>query len=136
MIIDLEKLRHLAEKLLSSMGAHPKYAQIQVDLLREGEMRGLASPGLLRLKPIAAQIRNGVTAPRGSGSRQWLARGFLDVDGERDLGSVIALNALHAVSAHARKTGMQGDRIIGQPLPQRNPRFAHGRSARTRQRAG
>src|SRR5262249_17023637 len=106
MIVDAEKLRNLAENVLSGLGAPPDHARIQIDLLLEAEMRGLPSHGLLRLKRIVERIRNGVPNPQTNGRQRWVTPGFLDVDGERGLGPVVALAALEAASKRARENGI------------------------------
>ena len=69
-------------------------------------MRGRASHGLLRLPRIIERIHNGVADPNTRGKAVWRAPAFLDMDGERGLGPVIALAALDRIRGRARETGI------------------------------
>lgn len=106
MIVDPDRARALAEAVLVKHGAPREHAVLQTDLLLEAELRGVASHGLLRLRRIVERIQNGVTNPRATGVHEWVSRAFLRVDGERGLGPVVALAALHAVQTRAAQDGV------------------------------
>lgn len=106
MIVDPDRVRALAETVLVRHGAPREHARLQTDLLLEAELRGVASHGLLRLPRIIERIRNGVANPRATGVHEWVSRAFLKVDGERGLGPVVALAALHAAEARAAEDGV------------------------------
>src|SRR4051812_16579725 len=106
MIIDAAQVRSLAEDVLVCHGAPAAHARVQADLLLEGELRGLPSHGLLRLRRVVERIQRGLTDPRTSGRQQWLYRAFLDVDGERGLGPVVAQSALTTIEPRAREDGI------------------------------
>jgi LDH2 family malate/lactate/ureidoglycolate dehydrogenase len=79
---------------------------MQVDLLLEAELRGRPSHGLMRLPRIVQRIRNGVVDPKSEGSHRWSSQAFLEVDGERGLGPVVACAAIDALSERARHAGV------------------------------
>lgn len=106
MIVDPDRVRVLAEAVLSKHGAPREHAYLQADLLLEAELRGVASHGLLRLERIVERIRNGVTDPKATGAHHWVNRSFLHVDGERGLGPVVAMSALRAIEACAVENGI------------------------------
>lgn len=93
-------------KALTLAGVPAANAEIQMDLLLEGEIRGRASHGLLRLPRVIERIHNGVANPSTRGRMQWRGDSFLQVDGENGLGPVVAFAALEEVSARAKKTGI------------------------------
>jgi LDH2 family malate/lactate/ureidoglycolate dehydrogenase len=106
MILDVAELRALAEDVLAAHGAPLAHARIQTDLLLEGELRGLPSHGLLRLRRVIERIDRGLANPATQGRQQWLHRNFLDVDGEQGLGPVVANAALAAIEPRAREDGI------------------------------
>lgn len=102
----VNELRALAFTALSKAGVPHKHAKIQADLLIEGELRGLPSHGLLRLRRVIERIGAGLSAPDTKGSHTWAARNYLAVDGERGLGPVVAMEALDAIIGRAREDGI------------------------------
>ncbi len=98
--------RQACMRALELAGTPPDHAATQTDLLLEAELRGRASHGLLRLPRIIERIRNGVADPKTRGTAVWRSPAFLDMDGERGLGPVIALAALAQIRERARETGI------------------------------
>ena len=86
--------------------APASHSEIQVDLLLEAELRGIASHGMLRLPRILQRIANGVTDPRATGTHHWRSEGFLSVDGGAGLGPVVALNAIRSLEERVARTGI------------------------------
>lgn len=82
------------------------HAAQQIDLLIEADLRGVPSHGLLRLPRVIDRIANGVTDPAATGRHEWLAEGYLDVDGGRGLGPVVALSAIETLKDRVRRTGI------------------------------
>lgn len=105
MIIEESVLRETAIRALKRV-APEDHAVRQVDLLVEADLRGVPSHGLLRLPRVIDRIANGVTDPASTGRHEWLAEGYLDVDGGRGLGPVVALSAIAALKDRVRRTGI------------------------------
>ncbi|MCY1193085.1 (2R)-3-sulfolactate dehydrogenase (NADP(+)) [compost metagenome] len=93
-------------RALEQAGTPAGHAATQTNLLLEAELRGRASHGLLRLPRIIERIHNGVADPKTRGKAVWRSPAFLDLDGERGLGPVIALAALDQIRQRARETGI------------------------------
>ena len=93
-------------RALEQAGTPAGHAATQTNLLLEAELRGRASHGLLRLPRIIERIHNGVANPTTRGAATWRSPAFLDVDGERGLGPVVALAALDQIRERARETGI------------------------------
>ncbi|WP_136685720.1 Ldh family oxidoreductase [Falsirhodobacter xinxiangensis] len=98
-------LRRVAMRALVRV-APEENARQQVDLLLEADLRGVPSHGLLRLPRVIDRIANGVTDPAATGRHEWLAEGYLDVDGGRGLGPVVALSAVAALKDRVARTGI------------------------------
>ncbi|KGD87911.1 dehydrogenase [Achromobacter sp. RTa] len=93
-------------RALEQAGTPTGHAATQTNLLLEAELRGRASHGLLRLPRIIERIHNGVADPKTRGKAEWRSPAFLDMDGERGLGPVIALAALEQIRGRASETGI------------------------------
>ena len=106
MLASVNDLRALALAALAKAGVPSAHAEIQADLFLEAEMRGLPSHGLLRLRRVIERIHAGLSVPATTGKHIWSTRNFLQVDGERGLGPVVALTALDAIIPHAREDGI------------------------------
>ncbi len=105
-LVSVEEACAVTDNILSNAGVPVEHATVQRDLLLDAELRGLSSHGLLRLDRIVQRIANGVADPQARGEHQWRSSGFLQVDGQRGLGPVVALAALDAVQTRARDTGV------------------------------
>ncbi|RVJ67842.1 Ldh family oxidoreductase (plasmid) [Sinorhizobium medicae] len=102
----VEKIRSAALAALRNAGVSDVNAEIQLSLLLEAELRGVASHGLLRLPRVVDRIANGATNPATTGKHVWRGDALLEVDGEQGLGPVVAMAALDEVSLRAEKTGV------------------------------
>lgn len=102
----VEEIRSTALQALTSAGVSPENSEIQLSLLLDAEMRGVASHGLLRLPRVIERIQNGATDPASSAILEWRATALLDVDGRQGLGPVVAMQALDKICERARETGV------------------------------
>ncbi|MFT0545559.1 Ldh family oxidoreductase [Allopusillimonas ginsengisoli] len=105
MLINYESAVRVAAQALENVGVPVQAARTQVSLLVEGELRGRASHGLLRLPRIIERIRNKVADPIATGKHLWRGTSYLDVDGQNGLGPVVALAALDAAMERTRDAG-------------------------------
>lgn len=105
-LIEATELRLVATGILMRAGVPESLAGLQSDLLLEAELRGVPSHGLLRLTRIVERIANGCASPTARGRHVWRRDAFLEVDGERGLGPVVADAALQVICDKARKTGI------------------------------
>lgn len=105
-IIAATEVQNLLEVLLGRSGVPADLAHLQATVLVEAELRGVASHGILRTPRILTRIGNGVTNPVTTGRHSWRASAFLEVDGERGLGPVVATRAIDAVAERASTTGV------------------------------
>ncbi|OWT71390.1 MULTISPECIES: Ldh family oxidoreductase [unclassified Achromobacter] len=106
LLIDASEATSLAVRALMNSGVREVHARTQAEFLVEAELRGRASHGLLRLPRLIERIRNGVADPVTTGRGQWRGQAFLQVDGERGLGPVVAYSALDQICDRARQTGV------------------------------
>lgn len=102
----LKEIRSTALEALANAGVSPADAEIQLSLLLDAELRGVASHGLLRLPRVLERIANGVTDPASPAAFEWRASALLDVDGRQGLGPVVAMHALDRICGRARETGV------------------------------
>jgi LDH2 family malate/lactate/ureidoglycolate dehydrogenase len=93
-------------KALERVGVPTGLARTQIELLVEADLRGRRSHGLQRLPRIVERILNGVCNPTTTGASTWRGQSFLEVDGERGLGPVVAFAALDQICERARTTGV------------------------------
>ncbi len=98
--------RSMGIRALALAGVPDQHAQTQIDLLLEAELCDRPSHGLLRLPRIIERIHNGVADPVTEGVATWRSEAFLQVDGRRGLGPVVAGPALAAIAERARRTGI------------------------------
>jgi L-2-hydroxycarboxylate dehydrogenase (NAD+) len=101
-----EKVRRAARAALVKAGVPPEHADIQVGLWLDADLRGIGSHGLLRLPRIVERIEKGLADPKTRGVQTWRGDSFLEVDGQRGLGPVVALAALEAIMDRASTTGV------------------------------
>lgn len=106
MLVAVNELRDVACAALVRAGVPLGHAERQGDLFLEAEMRGLPSHGMLRLPRVVERIRAGLTNPYATGEAQWVSEAFLRVDGQRGMGPVVAMAAIDAIAARARRTGI------------------------------
>lgn len=105
-VVAADEVKSLLLNLLSRSGVPADLAEIQSIVLMEAELRGVASHGILRTPRIIKRIANGVTNPVTTGRHTWRASAFLEVDGERGLGPVVATHAIDAICERALTTGV------------------------------
>lgn len=96
----------LSTTLLVERHAPTRHAEIQANVLVEAELKGHPSHGLQRLPRILARIERGLIDPQTEGQATWRSSSFLEVDGLRGLGPVVAGSALKQVSERAGKSGI------------------------------
>lgn len=104
--LDVNHLRAICADILVHAGTPQAHAAMQVDVLIEAELRGVPSHGLFRLRRIVERIAHGVTDPKTNGQYNWRREGFLEVDGLKGLGPVIANAALERIGPRARQIGI------------------------------
>ncbi|RIX99725.1 Ldh family oxidoreductase [Aureimonas flava] len=102
----VDEIRAAGLAALVRAGVPQGDAEIQLSLLLDAELRGVASHGLLRLPRVLERIANGVTDPRSRAAFDWQAGALLSVDGRQGLGPVVAMQALEKVCERARETGV------------------------------
>ena len=101
-----EDALHLASTLLEGRNAPPASAALQAQVLVDAELKGHPSHGLQRLPRILTRIERGLIDPRSDGEATWRSVSFLEVDGLKGLGPVVAVSALKQLSARAESTGV------------------------------
>ena len=102
----LDEIKTTALEALGRAGVSPVNAEIQLALLLDAELRGVASHGLLRLPRVIERIANGVTDPASAAAFEWRASALLEVDGRQGLGPVVAMHALERICERAGETGI------------------------------
>lgn len=103
--IAYEELRSIGVTALLNGGVPADHAALQIDLLLEADLRGRASHGVMRLPRLLKRIANNVANPKSIGVHRWRGSAFLEVDGERGLGPVIAMAALDAAAERLTQNG-------------------------------
>lgn len=96
----------LAISVLEAHGAPPAAAEVQARLLVEADLRGQHSHGLQRLPTIVERITNGVVDPAAVPQARWVSESFLEVDGARGLGPVVAFDVIKRLLVRAGETGL------------------------------
>lgn len=105
-IVSHGEARDTGLRAMGLAGVPDDHAATQIDLLLAAELSDRPSHGLLRLPRIIERIRNGVADPVTEGEATWRAEAFLQVNGQRGLGPVVAGAALAAITARAHRTGI------------------------------
>ncbi|MDQ0323018.1 LDH2 family malate/lactate/ureidoglycolate dehydrogenase [Pararhizobium capsulatum DSM 1112] len=96
----------MATKLLEERRTPSAKAEIQAETLVEAELKGHPSHGLQRLPRILTRIERGLIDPRTEGYASWRSPSFLEVDGLKGLGPVVATSALRQLTNKARSSGI------------------------------
>lgn len=96
----------LGIRLLTQRGAPLEHAALQAGVLIEAELKGHPSHGLQRLPRLLARIERGLADPCSGGVGRWRSAALLEVDGERGLGPVVAMQALRQLQERAASTGI------------------------------
>lgn len=105
MMVKAADERELVTRVLRAHGVPAAPAAVQADVLVEGDLRGHPSHGLQRLPMLVERIAGGLISPDARPVYRWLAESFLDVDGERGLGPVVAFATLDRLLARAAEVG-------------------------------
>lgn len=95
----------LAVRVLEAQGTPPAAAEMQARVLVEADLRGQHSHGLQRLPTIVERITNGVIDPAGLPRKRWVSESFLEVDGARGLGPVVAFGVVDRLIERADEVG-------------------------------
>lgn len=96
----------LAVRVLEAHGAPPHAAAVQSRQLVEADLRGQHSHGLQRLPTIAQRIRNGLADPTALPATRWVSESFLEADGARGLGPVVAFDVIGRLLGRAATNGI------------------------------
>lgn len=102
----LDEVLDKGHSALRRVGVSEKHAKIQLSLLLNAELKGVASHGLLRLPRIIERVANGVTDPSATGEFNWHSDALGNIDGQRGLGPIVGSRALEEASLRAKKTGI------------------------------
>ncbi|MFP3546679.1 Ldh family oxidoreductase [Rhizobium sp. SIMBA_035] len=106
MRVDIDVLEALAVSLLEDRGTPTRHSAMQARVLIEGELKGHPSHGLQRLPRILSRIERGLIDASTIGTFNWRSSSFLEVDGQRGLGPVVAHAAFNRLVDKARATGI------------------------------
>ena len=106
MIVTENDAMALAVVLLEDRGVPSRHAILQARVLVEAELKAHPSHGLQRLPRILTRIERGLINPRSEGYCKWRSSSFLEVDGLRGLGPVVASTALELVAKRTIETGI------------------------------
>ncbi|WP_026283192.1 Ldh family oxidoreductase [Rhizobium sp. 2MFCol3.1] len=106
MRVDQESALCLATRLLEERGTPLEHARLQARVLFEGELKGHPSHGLQRLPRILARIERTLIDPASAGRSHWRSSSFLEVDGMKGLGPVVACAALEHLADRTRQAGV------------------------------
>jgi LDH2 family malate/lactate/ureidoglycolate dehydrogenase len=103
MIVDVETLRSVCQKILTDRELSDSDAHIVTDILIEAELRGRPTHGVIRLPAIADRVISSTRRP------MLLAKDgpvSASVDGQENLGYLVAHRCARSVIGKADKTGM------------------------------
>ncbi|MGB7398489.1 Ldh family oxidoreductase [Castellaniella sp.] len=104
--LSVDEIKRVSLAALRAAGVSAEYADIQVQLLLDAELRGVHSHGLLRLPRVIERIRSGACNPHVRGNGVWTGTAFLAMDGEHGFGPVVACHALEMLYARVESTGV------------------------------
>ena len=96
----------LVSTLLEERDASPAHAVLQAQVLVDAELKGHPSHGLQRLPRILTRIERGLIDPQSEGKAIWRSPSYLEVDGYKGLGPVVAVSALKQLSERAQSSGV------------------------------
>lgn len=105
-LIGYAEVADLAAEILRRNGVPDDEAEIQAWALVEADARDHSSHGVQRLPTIVERIRGGFAKPGAATEQRWAAEAFLEVDGGRGLGPVVALRAAESIAARSAVTGI------------------------------
>ena len=101
-----EDARDLSKSLLMARGAPEQHASLQTHVLIDAELKEHPSHGLQRLPRLLRRIENGLIDPEARGKGRWRSDALLEIDGQRGLGPVVAMNALDQLDQRRLSTGI------------------------------
>jgi L-2-hydroxycarboxylate dehydrogenase (NAD+) len=105
-ILTLERERSIIRSLLRRLGASEEEASATADVLAEGDLRGFASHGLLRLPYILRALKRGKIIANAKVKVVKKAPATALIDGGHGLGHYIAMRAMRLAIEKARKQGI------------------------------
>lgn len=106
MILSFEQEKSIIRNLLLKLGAGQEEAEITADVLAEGDLRGFASHGLLRLPYIIRGIRRGKIIPKAEIKVVKETPAVALIDGGHGLGHYVAVCAMKLAIEKAKKQGI------------------------------
>jgi LDH2 family malate/lactate/ureidoglycolate dehydrogenase len=106
MIVKETEELELVRRVLEAHGVPGADAEVQARVLVEGDLRGQHSHGLQRLPMLVERIANGVIDPVARPTYRWISESFLEVDGGRGLGPVVAHATLDRLVERAGGVGL------------------------------
>lgn len=106
MHLDYDTVYTVGLQALKNVGVPCDNAHIQLQLLLEAELRGIASHGILRLPRIIKRLQNGVSSPTATGHIHWFSTAMGRMDGQHGLGPVVGLHALTVGISKAKQLGV------------------------------
>jgi len=105
-ILTLERERSIIRSLLRRLGASEEETSATADVLAEGDLRGFASHGLLRLPYILRALKRGKIIANAKVKVVNEAPATALIDGGHGLGHYIAMRAMRLAIEKARKQGI------------------------------
>jgi LDH2 family malate/lactate/ureidoglycolate dehydrogenase len=96
----------LVRRVLEDHGIRASDAEVQARVLVEADLRGQHSHGLQRLPMLVERIANGVIDPAARPAYRWVSDSFLEVDGRRGLGPVVAVATVERLMERAAIAGV------------------------------
>ncbi len=106
MILKPEQEKKVIRKLLLALNVDEDEANATAEVLTEGDLRGLASHGLLRLPYILRALRRGTIIPNASVKVVRETPATALVDGGHGLGHYVATRAMRLAIEKAKKQGV------------------------------
>lgn len=106
MILTPEQEKSIIRSMLERLGASADEADITAEVLTEGDLRGLASHGLLRLPYILRAIKRGTIVPRAEVKIVRETQATALIDGGHGLGHHVASRAMKIAIEKAKRHGV------------------------------
>lgn len=106
MIVKSDDEHDLVVRVLEGHGVPRAAAETQARVLVEGDLRAQHSHGLQRLPMLVERITNGVIKADAEPRFRQVSESFLEVDGDRGLGPVVAFAAVDRLLERASEVGL------------------------------
>ena len=100
------KLTGFAAACLEKLGLAAADARLVAETLVESNLRGVDSHGVVRLPHHAKRLRNGTVNPRPKISVQRTSASTAVVEGDRGMGQLVAVRAMHEAISLAGQSGV------------------------------